>query len=367
VSGAALRRVGALVRREVRELSRDRFSLALIFSLPASMLVLFTFVVVTEVKDLRLAVFDASGSSYGRELVARLEATRFFRVTRARSLAEVEESVASGSVGALLTIPPGVEERFAKGETAEVELEVDGAENVLAANAEGIVAAVLADFGARVGAASAPAVRVEERAVYNPRLASESFMVPGVLGYLFTFLTVLVAAISIIRERIAGTFEQLLVTPVMAREIIAAKLLVLGLAMLANEGLVVLMGGACFGVWPRGSLVLLFATTAAYLGLTLSLGLVISASAKDPADAVQKTLLVVSFADVSGTIFPVSSMPLAARGVAHALPFFYYLQAVRAIYLAGAGARDIALNLAVIGGYLAALLPLLARMLRSRR
>ena len=378
--GASLTRLWILVRRERIELLRDRISLAILVGLPLLTLVLFTFALATDVKHMTIAVFDAADSAHSRAVVQAIRATGYFDLRRAASLAAMRAEIAAGAVGGALVIPPGVEERFAKGEGADAQLVLDGSQAALAANAEAILVATVAAFDLRVrrefadpGAAPSgdgPVGRVQvvERALYNPRLDSEHYMIPGLLGYIFTFLAILVAAVSIVRERVVGTFEQLMVTPVEPWEIIGAKLIVLAVALLIDEAIVMVMGGTLFGVWPRGSVVLLFATTAVYLLVTLSIGLIISAGSQTPDEAVQKSLLASTpLLNVSGLVFPVTSMPYAFQLLAKALPVYHYLRTSRAIYLTGAGARELAGHLAVIAAYLVLLgLILWRRLARAR-
>jgi ABC-2 type transport system permease protein len=113
---------------------------------------------------------------------------------------------------------------------------------------------------------------------------------------------------------------------------------------------------------------LLFATTALYLLVTLSIGLVISAGSETPDEAVQKSLVASTpLLNVSGLVFPVASMPYGVQVFAKALPVYHFLRTARAIYLTGAGARDVAGHLAVIAAYLALLGCLLVRRLARER
>lgn len=378
---ASLARFWILVRRERIELLRDGVSLAIIVLLPLVTLVLFTFALATDVKNMPLAVFDGADTTRSRAIVQSIRATGYFDVRRAPSLREAREGLARGEVTAVITIPPDVEARFARGEVAEAELLLDGSQALLAANAEAILRACVGAFDPLmtvrpVRRAAVPAEQAGglghpvavQRALFNPRLDSEHFMIPGLLGYIFTFLTILVAAVAIVRERTIGTFEQLLVTPVAPGEIIAAKLFVLGIAMLADELLVVFVGGAWFGVWPRGSLGLLLGSTVLYLLVTLSIGLLISATSKTPVDAIQKAVVTATpLLNVSGLVFPVASMPHGFQVLANALPVSHYMQVCRGIYLSGAGLGDVLGDLGVIAAWLVLLTALLRRRLARER
>jgi ABC-2 type transport system permease protein len=371
VTGTSFRRLVILVRRERRELVRDRTSVAILVALPLVSLVLFTFVLATDVRDLRLAIFDAADTTGSRAVVQAIGATGYFDVRRAPSLATLRRQIAAGAADGGIVIPPAGDARAAERGAPPLQLVLDGSQAVLAANADGLLAATAAHVGGdeTPGAADVGRVRLLERALYNPGLDSAHYMVPGLLGYVFTFLTILVAAVSIVRERVGGTFEQLMMTPVRSHEIVAAKLAVLGAALLIDEGIVMAVGGLAFGVWPRGSVPLLVGVTALYLVGTLAIGLVISAGSRTPDEAVQKSLVAATpLLNVSGLVFPVTSMPYGVQLVAQALPVYHYLRAARGIYLTGAGPRDIAAHVAVIAAYLGVLgVVLLRRLARERR
>ena len=234
----------------------------------------FTFALATDVRDMRLAVFDAADTPQTRAVVQAIRATGYFDVRRTPSLAALRADLAAGAVSGAVLIPPAAEARRAeRGAPPQLQLLLDGSQAVLAANANALLTAT----AAQAGGDETGRVRLVERALYNPGLDSAHYMIPGLLGYVFTFLTILVAAVSIVRERVGGTFEQLMMTPVQSHEIVAAKLAVLGVALLIDEAIVMVVGGLGFGVWPRGSALLLIAVTALYLLMTLAIGLVISA------------------------------------------------------------------------------------------
>ena len=363
---ASLRRLAMLVRRERRELLRDPTSLAILLALPLVSLVLFTFALATDVRDMRLAVFDGADTPRSRAVVQAIRATGYFDVRRAPSLAALRADLASGDAGGGVVVPP----RQVHGEP-QVELLLDGSQAVLAANADALLTATAAQLPRNESPPADPPwgrVRLVERALYNPGLDSAHYMIPGLLGYVFTFLTILVAAVSIVRERVAGTFEQLMMTPVRTEELVAAKLAVLGVALLVDEAIVMVVGGLGFGVWPRGSVVLLVAVTALYLLVTLAIGLVISAGSRTPDEAVQKSLVASTpLLNVSGLVFPVTSTPYGFQLLAKAFPVYHYLRTSRAIYLTGAGVRDVAGHVAVIAAYLVVLGAVLVRRLTRER
>src|SRR5690606_11725058 len=121
---------------------------------------------------------------------------------------------------------------------------------------------------------------------YNPRLDGTPYMVAGTFGFVLTFLTTLITAVSIVNERLGGTFEQLQVTPATSLEIFLGKVLPLGGVFAIDVVLMVGVAGLLLGVWPVGSAVLFVIVSSFYVLLSLAFGLIISASSHTAAEAV---------------------------------------------------------------------------------
>ncbi|MGH7899121.1 MAG: ABC transporter permease, partial [Candidatus Binatia bacterium] len=174
------------------------------------------------------------------------------------------------------------------------------------------------------------------RAVFNPRLDGKPFMVAGVFGFVLSFLTTLITAVSIVNEKLSGTFEQLQVTPATSLEILLGKLLPLGAVFAFDVALMVLVAGLVMGVWPVGSAFLFIAISAFYVLISLALGLVFSATSTTAGEAVQKTVLFsIPLVQLSGFVFPIRNMPHAIQWLTELFPATHYIKVSRAIYLRG--------------------------------
>ncbi len=338
------RRLRTLLVREIRASFRDPFTIVVLIAVPLVALLLFGFVLSTEVKNLPLAVLDADDSAASRRLVADLVATETFLADRADTRQEVEQALVGGEVSAALVIPPGFARGLAEipsgGAPPQVELIYDGAEAVLAGNAEGFLRSMVAASGAALverGSIGSP-VSVVTRALYNPTLAGEPFMVAGTFGFVLSFLTTLITAVSIVNERVNGTFEQLQVTPATSLEIFLGKLLPLGGMFTVDVILMVVVAGVVLGVWPRGDVVLFILISAFYVQVSLALGLIFSATSATAAAAVQKTVLFsVPLVQLSGFAFPIRNMPAPARWLTELFPATHYIRISRAIYIRAEG------------------------------
>ncbi len=174
--------------------------------------------------------------------------------------------------------------------------------------------------------------------LYNPKL---SLMVAGTFGFVLSFLTVVITAVSIVNERRSGTFEQLQVTPATSLEIVLGKLLPLGAVFALDVVLMVCVAGFVMGVWPHGSVLLFVGISTFYVLISLALGLIFSATSATAAEAVQKTVLFsIPLVQLCGFAFPIRNMP---RGVcmAHgALPRDALHPVSRAIYMRAEASRS---------------------------
>jgi len=344
------RRLRTLMRREAQATLRDPFTMAILIAVPLAALMVFGFVLSTEVKHLALGVHDASGTSASRRLVGELAAQGAFEPRPYATRAELDHALVSGSISVAIVIPPDFDRRMeapTRNGRPAVQVIYDGGEAVLAGNAEGylrsLVAATAADLDRGDGASprqrrSAGGVEVVTRSVFNPRLDGKPFMVAGTFGFVLSFLTVLITAVSIVNEKLCGTFEQLQVTPATSLEILLGKILPLGAVFAFDVVLMALAAGFVLGVWPVGSMPFFVTVSAFYVLVSLALGLIISATSSTAAEAVQKTVLLsIPLVQLSGFAFPIRNMPRPVQWASEFFPATHYIRISRAIYLRGEG------------------------------
>jgi ABC-2 type transport system permease protein len=372
-------RLRTLMLREVRATLRDPFTLFVMISVPLGSLLAFGFIISTEVHGIRLGVFDGANSQLTRRLVAELTASETFEPRRFHTMDEVEEAMVGGEIGAAIIIPADFERarhRAATGDApAEIQLLYDGAEPVLAGNAEaslrGIVqsafAAVSADEGVPLELRGR-GIDAVVRPVFNPTLDGRPYMVAGTFGFVLTFLTTLITAVSIVNERLTGTFDQLQLTPATPVEILLGKMVPFGLVFSFDLLLMMLVAGIFLGTWPEGSALLFWLVASFYVATSLALGLIFSATSATAAEAVQKTVLSsIPLIQLSGFIFPVRSMPQPIRSLAELIPATHFIEVSRAIYLRGEGLVDLWPRIAVLTMMGIALVAIALRTLETRR
>ena len=373
------RRLRTLMRREVLATFRDPFTMTVLITVPLAALLTFGFVLSTEVKHLPLGVYDADATAASRRFTADLTAKGTFDLHPYASRADLDRAVVGGDISAAIVIPPDFSRDWhgaaPEHPAPQVQVIYDGGEAVLAGNAEGFLRSLIAatatdltDHAAPPGDAVRPnGVEVVTRAAFNPRLDGKPFMVSGTFGFVLSFLTVLITAVSIVNEKLLGTFEQLQVTPATAVEILLGKILPLGAVFAGDVALMVLLAGFALGVWPVGSIIFFIVVSAFYVLVSLALGLIISATSATAAEAVQKSVLFsIPLVQLSGFAFPIRNMPWLVRWIAEVFPATHYIRVTRAIYMRGEGPLALLPELALLGLFGALLMLYALRSIEAR-
>jgi len=373
------RRLLTLMRREAQATLRDPFTLGILITVPLVSLLVFGFVLSTEVHDLTLGVRDESQTGASRRVLADIQANGSFRLQPLPTRAATDAAFRGGQISAALIIPAAFDRRLRDapgGAAGEIQILYDGGETILAGNVEaylrGLIGASVAQIAARAaasdgGGAAPHGVEVLIAALYNPKLDGTPYMVAGTFGFVLTFLTTLITAVSVVNERLGGTFEQLQVTPATSLEILLGKVLPLGAVFAFDVVLMVIAAGLVLGVWPHGSIPFFVAASAFYVLTSLALGVVISATSSSAAEAVQKTVLSsIPLVQLSGFAFPIRNMPVPVQWLSEAFPATHYIRVSRAIYLRGAGVTDLLPELALLGLFGAILLTVALRSIEAR-
>jgi ABC-2 type transport system permease protein len=183
-----------------------------------------------------------------------------------------------------------------------------------------------------------PLFELRVRPWYNPALRSSTFIVPGIVGILLTITFLMVMGAAVVREREAGTLEQLVVTPISKTAILLGKVIPFVVIAYVQMTNVLVLGWLVFRVPMRGSLLLLYALAGVFILATLGLGLLIATTAKTQASAQQLALLFTMPAILlSGFIFPREAMPEVAQWIGLFLPVTWFLDILRGILLKGTG------------------------------
>lgn len=379
---ARLRRLSALLQRESRATLRDPFTVTILIAVPLAALLAFGLTLSTEVKNLELGLHDANGSAASRRLTAELAANGTFAIEPYATRDAMERALVSGAISVGVIVPPDFDRRLAETRPGapppSLQVMYDGGETVVAGNAEGFLRGIATATGVSLRGRRGPppttanpsedgGVAVVTRALFNPTLDGTPFMVAGTYGFVLTFLTTLITAVSVVNERLSGTFEQLQVTPATSAEIVLGKILPLGAVFTADVVLMVLTANVVLGVWPAGNPVFFVVATAGYVLVSLSMGVIMSATSATAAEAVQKTVLLsVPLIFLGGFIFPIRNMPLGFQWLSELIPATHYIRVARSIYLRAAGPAELAGELALLSLMGVALITIAFRAVEKR-
>jgi ABC-2 type transport system permease protein len=329
--------------KEFVQMRRDRLTLAMMLGIPVVQLILFGFAIRTEVRNLPTVVLDESRTSESRALVSAMEQTQSFRITHdVASRDEMRAVIERGDARAAIVVPPDFATDVKRRRTATAQVIVDAADPL--ASSAAISGASLGGLvrsqemaRARGGPSAAP-IDVRVRPWYNPALRSAVYIVPGVIGMLLSLTLLLIMSMAIVRERERGTLEQLSVTPIGKTSLMLGKILpfvVVGYVQMTN---VLLLGWLLFDVPMRGSVLLLYTVTAAFIVANLGLGMLVSTVTRTQVQAMQAGFFfLLPSILLSGFMFPREAMPAFARWLGLLLPLTYYLEILRGIMLRGTG------------------------------
>ncbi len=338
-------RVRELVRKEFIQVFREKKNIPLLIVAPFLQLIVFGYVVTTDVRDIRVALFDQAMTRESRMMTDALNANRTFRITHyTDSSRELEEMLLKKKVDLAVKIGPDFSERIRKGGTASVQILVDGSMSNIASARLSYTSSVLNRFNQDLireiqhREIEYGKIDARIRTWYNPNLDSRNFFVPGIVAFLIMLISLLFTSLAIIREKEAGTIEQLIVTPLRPFELILGKTIPYIIISLAQMVMVITFAVFWFSIPLKGSLPLLFGATCLFLLSTLGIGLFISTVSDTQQQAMMTTFFfIMPFFMLSGLIFPIANMPQLIQWFAFLNPLRYFLVIIRGIFLKGVG------------------------------
>jgi len=365
-----LRRVRAVARKEFLHVLRDPRSLGMGIAIPMLLLVLFGYALTLDVDRVPMVVWDQSGTHTSDDFVSRFAGSRYFTIVgQVGDYGEIERAIDRRRAKVALVIPTDFSDRVESGRQTSVQLIVDGTDSntasIVLAYAESVTGTYSREMALDVlRRAGVPPVRqpldFRPRVWFNSDMESKNYIVPGLIAVIMMVIAALLTSLTVAREWERGTMEQLISTPVTGRELILGKLIPYFAIGMFDVLLAVLMGEFLFNVPLRGSVVLLFGTTAIFLAGALAMGMLVSIVTKSQLLASQ-IAMVATFLPaflLSGFMFPIANMPPAIQAVTYAVPARYFVALLKGIYLKGVGFRILAVEAGLLTVYAAAMIVL---------
>ncbi|MGA6926167.1 MAG: ABC transporter permease [Desulfosarcina sp.] len=338
-----IRRIVALVIKEFLALLKDPRSRTVIVVPPLVQLIVFGYAATFDLNEVPYAIYNEDAGIASRRLLAHFEGSPTFRLEiRLSRHEQIRTAIDSKTVSMVLHCGPRFSADLLAGRPAPLQVIVDGRNSNTALILVGYVRGIVSDFNAQWAAdnnrGSAPA-RLEIRSWFNPNLESRWFVVPGIVGLLTTVVTMLVTALSVAREREAGTFDQLLVSPMRPVEILLGKAIPGFIIGAVEASFIILVAVVWFDVPLRGSLPALYLGLFLFLLSAIGIGLMISSLAVTQQQGLFGAFLfLVPAIILSGFATPIANMPILMQRLTRLNPLRYFMEILRAVFLESADA-----------------------------
>jgi ABC-2 type transport system permease protein len=360
-------RVRYLFVKELTQVFRDKRMRMTLVIPPLFQLIVFGYAANLDVKHIRTAVRDLDQSVESRDLIGRFGSSKYFDIVFfPNTPREVKDLINQGDVAVSIEIPTDFSRKLKKGDTATVQIVLDGTESNTALIALGYANQILSEFSTQVlvrrlnragmiGFEGA-GVDLHHRTWFNPNFESRLFYVPGVIASIAFLIPIILTAQAIVREREIGTLEQIMVTPIHSWELMLGKTLPFALIGLLDVIMIALIGIFWFEVPLRGNPLVLLSGAVLFLMSSVAIGLFISTICSTQQQAQISTFFFSMPAfTLSGFAFPIENMPQWIQYITYANPLRYFLVIIRGVFLKANG-LDILwpqmAALAVLGGFM---------------
>lgn len=366
----------AIFYKEVLHMRRDSFAIMFALFVPIVEMIILGYAIDTNVRQVPTVVYDQSGiienidngsvgSASSRALLDRFRNSDTYKIYKyVHSDKELNQEIVAGKARVGIKIPYDFDRQLLKGQSAQVMVLVDGSDSSVAGQALNVATAISLDESLRkiVPEAKAPLIDLRPKILFNPDSRSPNFFIPALIAVLLLFITTMLTAFSIVREKEQGTLEQLLVTPVRPLGLMMGKIMPYFTMALVEMAVLLMFMRFVFQVPIHGNVLLLTLLAMPYIFVNLSIGLLISVKAHSQAEAMQSSMsIMLPTIFLSGYVFPRASMPLFFYGMSYLVPATYMIDTFRGVILRGAGIFELWQNALVLSAMGIAVLLLAAK------
>jgi len=338
----SLWRIAALMRKELLAVLNDRRSRYSLLVPPILQILIFGYAATYDLNHVPYAVLDQDRSAASRELLAQFDGTGIFqRVANLDNAGQIAKTIDDQTALVVIQIGQDFSRNLAMDQPADIQLIADGRNSNTAAIASGYVATIVDAFNGQWQAdhgQTGPPIATTMRAWFNPELETRWHMIPSIIGTVVMNMTMMLAAMSVARERENGTFDQLLVTPFRPTEIMIGKAVPAMLLGLTQATMILLVAQFWFRIPFQGSVVTLYTGLTLFLVAAVGIGLFVSSIAGTMQQAMIYIFVVIMpFALLSGLTTPIDNMPLGFQYLTLINPLRYAIIIAQRVYLEGAG------------------------------
>lgn len=336
------RRILAIIKKEFSQIKRDKRTIAIIILMPVMELLLFGYATSTSVDHIATVVLNNDIGIESRVLLDNFTNSQYFDMDyNANNLQDVQDYIDQGHAKVGVIIPPDYSDTIRRGQTAQIQLVIDGSDPTTAQTILSSAGAVVQSLSVKIisqtmGIEMPRPLDLRSRVWYNPDMSSVYFNVPGLIGVILQTVTLMLTSFSIVRERERGTLEQLIVTPITKMELMIGK--IVPYIILGFVDIVLALGLSIF--WFRvpvaGSITLLLMFSVIFLFSALGMGLLISTVSKSQLQAMQLSMfMIMPNILLSGYMFPREAMSAPIYAISNFFPLTFFLNVLRGIILKG--------------------------------
>ena len=354
----------SMIKKEFAQVLRDNRMRGILFGPPIIMIIVFGYAVNMDVNSTDLAVIDEDKSSMSRGLIEKFTGSGYFTLySYLHSEKELASQMDNGNVETFIHIKRGLSKNIKSGRTSEIQVIIDGTDSnrgaVISAYVNEIMQSYFIDKylnrvktvillrssgvaagtpGVASGFVMSKGVRVVDRAYFNPTLLSKNYFLPGIIGFIVSLITIMLTAMSIVKERESGTMEQIIVSPIQPIEFILGKTIPFAMIGFIDMFVVTIITILWFDVSFKGNMLFLFFAAFFYILCTLAVGIYISTISRTQQQAMMSFFLFFIPAILfSGFAFPIYAMPETIQIITYVNPLMYFIIIIRGVFLKGVG------------------------------
>ncbi len=341
-----MRQILYMMRKEFRQIFRTREMIGIIFGMPLIQMIVLGFTITNEVKNVSLLIADYDNSQISHEITRSFANTdRFVIIGYETDPVKIESAVQEWDAQIVLVIPNHFASDLSTNQQPEIQLILDGLDGNSAGIAMGYAQGILTqyaqssglDFILNQGPEQMHLVQNQERMWYNLNLDNAQFMIPGLVVSLMTIISMMLSAISLVKEKEIGTMEQLMVTPLKRYQLLFGKILPFLILTFIELMVVIICASFIFDIHIQGSYLLLAFLALPFLFTTLGFGIFVSTLTNTQQEAMFLAwFFMVFMLLMSGFFIPIQNMPDILQNITYLNPMRYFLNITRDIFLKGA-------------------------------
>lgn len=359
------------VKKEWLHIWRDRRTLFILIWMPIVQIILYGFALTTEVKNANIAIFDQSRDEATTKISDEIAASRYFSLVKnVFSYDEIEKTFKQGKIRMAIVFPQNFREDLLHTNHAQIQLIADASDPNTANTLTNYATSIINDYQSALNQhEQLPyTIKAQVRMLYNPELKGAYSFVPGVMALVLMLVCAMMTSIAIVKEKEMGTMEVILVSPLKPFRIIIAKTVPYLLVSLLNIISILVLSVYVLGVPIVGSLWLLMAESMLFTITSLSVGILISNSAKTQQTAMFTSLMSLFLPTLlfSGFLFPIENMPWPLQVISNVVPSKWYYIIVKNIMIKGLGFEAVWKETLILVAMTAALLGLSIRNFKIR-